>query len=490
VLGAEDEKLLPAITTDTLSGMRRDWVEGSYRSLIGVIGVSMTFVVAAVTLTPTAYAAERAQSTADLIATLQPAVVNLSVTRHTKTGDNGNVAGQAPIVEQQAQSSGFFIDPAGVIATNRHVITGATEIIATLHDGTRLRAHVLSEATRSDLALLKVNAVRPVPTLRFGDSDRLRPGDPVLVIGNPIGLGSTVTAGIVSALDRVKPESEAGSFFQIDAPLNMGNSGGPVFDMEGEVVGVSTAFATSGSEGGSVGLGFAIPSNETRVTIDHLRADGRDSLGWIGVHVQSLTEDMATVAGLPDARASIITRIDDDSPAAWTGLEAGDIILRIGGENVPEPRLVARKIAGSAIGSVVQITVWRGGEQLTLPTSIAEFPHKGAPVASVPPAEPRAASRDLGLVLASIPKEVRAKLGMTDQEGGVLVEEVIADSIASDRGMMPGTAIVKVGKSTVNSPAEAQLCLQNATHDSPAFILVLIQDAQGRRWLALPWRPA
>lgn len=287
---------------------------------------------------------------ADLVAILQPAVVNLSITTHTKTGDEGNIADQVSVAEHKVQSSGFFIDAAGVIVTNRHVITDATDIIAILHDTTRLRASVLSAASHSDLALLKAHAGKPVPTLHFGDSDRLRPGDPVLLIGNPVGLGSTVTAGIVSALDRVIPESQAGSFFQVDAPLNKGNSGGPVFNMDGEVVGISTAFATAGNEGGSVGLGFAIPSNETRATVDHLIAEGRDALGWIGVHVQPVTDEIAAAAGLPGARVSVITRVERDSPAVQAGPQGGDIITRIDNDDAMEPRRITRKIAGSTVG--------------------------------------------------------------------------------------------------------------------------------------------
>ncbi len=448
---------------------------------------------AAIALAASAIAGERAQSTPDLIASLQPAVVNLSITKHTKTGDGGNAAGQTSITERKAFSSGFFIDPGGVIVTNRHVVADATEIIATLHDGTRLTARMLSSAARIDLALLKVNAGKPVPSLRFGDSDSLRAGDPVLVIGNPIGLGSTVTSGIVSALDRITPESEVGSFFQVDASLNMGNSGGPVFNMDGEVIGVSTAFATAGNEGGSVGLGFAIPSNETRITIDRLKTDGRNSFGWIGVHVQPVTDDIAAAVHLPMGMTSIITRVDGDSPAARAGLDSGDIILKISDEDMPGPRRIGRKIAGSAVGTIVRIAILRDGEQLTFPVTIAELPGNGAKSATAvaaSPDEPPIAARDLGLELAPLSREVRARLGMTDQDGGVLVEHVKANSAASDRGIAAGSVIVKVGRISVTSPTEARQRLQDGGTSDRAFILVLIRDEQGLRWTALPLKPA
>jgi serine protease Do len=448
---------------------------------------------AALAMASSSIAGERALPAADLVASLQPSVVNLSITKHTKTGDGGNAAGQTSVTERKAFSSGFFIDPAGVIVTNRHVVADATEIIATLHDGTRLTARMLSSAARIDLALLKVNAGKPVPSLRFGDSDRLRAGDPVLVIGNPVGLGSTVTSGIVSALDRITPESEVGSFFQVDAPLNMGNSGGPVFNMDGEVIGVSTAFATAGNEGGSVGLGFAIPSNETQITIDRLKTDGRDSFGWIGVHVQPVTDDIAAAVHLPMGMTSIITRVDGDSPAARAGLDSGDIILKISDEDMLEPTRIARKIAGSAVGSIVRIAILRDGEHLTFPVTIAEFPGnavKPGSAGAASPEEPPIAARDLGLELAALTKEARAKLGMADQDRGVLVEHVKANSAASDRGITAGSVIVKVGRISVTSPTEAQQRLQDGGTSDRAFILVLIRDEQGLRWTALPLKPA
>ena len=186
-----------------------------------------------------------------------------------------------------------------MVLTNRHVIADATEIIVTLHDATRLRASVIAAATTTDIALLKVNAGKKVAALKFGNSDILRPGDPVFIIGNPLGLGSTVTAGIVSAVDRNTPDSETASFFQIDAALNVGNSGGPVFDTQGNVVGVSTALVTPENQAGSVGLGLAIPGNDVRFTLDRLLKFGRVQLGWIGIHVQPVTTDITAAVGIP-----------------------------------------------------------------------------------------------------------------------------------------------------------------------------------------------
>jgi serine protease Do len=297
-------------------------------------------------LTPAAAADQAVPSPADLIAHAQPAVVNLSITKQNKVSDRTNPLKQPSVTERKVLSSGFLIDESGVIVTNRRVVDGATDIIATFNDNSQLRAHLLSSAAHSDIALLKVNAPAPLERLQLGDSDRLRPGDPVLVIGNPLGLGNTVTAGVVSAVDRVTPESEAGSFIQIDAALNKGNSGGPVLNINGAVVGVSTAFESTANEGGSVGLGFAIPSNEAALTIDRLRASGRDTLGWTGIHIQAVTAEAAAAASLPEAKGSIVTEVDSGSPAARAGLGVGDIILAIGDENTPEPRRLAPQARG------------------------------------------------------------------------------------------------------------------------------------------------
>jgi serine protease Do len=432
---------------------------------------------------------ERLQSTADLIATLQPSVVNLSITRHTKTAASaGNIVGQDSVAEKRVQSSGFFVDPSGVILTNRHVIADAREIIVRLHDSSRLRASVVAVATSNDIALLKVKAGKMVPALKFGNSDLLRPGDSVFIIGNPLGLGSTVTAGIVSALDRNTPESEAASFFQIDAALNVGNSGGPVFNKEGEVVGVSTALATPDNQRGSAGLGLAIPSNDARFTMDQLMSYGRVQLGWIGIHVQPVTAEIASALRLPTVSGSIITRIDDDGPAARARLHDGDIILNVDGEDLSGPRFLNRKIAGKANGSVSRVAIWRAGAQLTFPVTVGELPpNTPAPGSVVPDLQekPYVNRRDLGLILILLTNDVRARLGMSAQQSGVLVEDVVANSPAWDRGITAGSVIMEVNTRPVTLPSEVLQSIDDASKDSPAVVLLLVQDTPSLHWVPL-----
>ena len=431
-----------------------------------------------------------AASTADLIATLQPAVVNISIVRYVRTeAPEGNMVGQATIAEHRIQGSGFFIDSGGIIVTNKHVITDAGDIIVILHDTTRLRAAVVATATQSDIALLKVNTGRAVPTVTFGDSDDMRPGDPVFVIGNPFGLGSTVTAGIVSALDRNVVESQSGSFFQIDAALNPGNSGGPVFDKNGKVVGVSTALVNPGNENSSVGLGLAIPGNDAQFIIRSLLDQGRVKLGWIGAHVQQVTTDIASAVGVPEGHGAIITEVEDNSPAANAGLTGGDIILKVGDEDVLAPRGLNREIARSTIGGVTKLVVWRDGTRQTIPIIVGKSQAdkaKSEPTPSQAGDTARSVRPDLGLVLGPITENIRAKLGMAPQQTGVVVEDVLANSAAADRGIITGSLILNVDRQSVTSSADVRLSIDAAREKNRGFVLMLVKSTQALRWVAVP----
>jgi serine protease Do len=454
----------------------------------------IAFVAVGAALLSSSFADEaRRQSAADLIASLQPSVVNISIVRHTKTAaPAANIATQDLTTETRVQSSGFFVDPTGVILTNRHVVADADEIIATLHDSSRLRASIMAADTTDDIALLKVNAGNAVPYLRFGNSDLLRPGDPVFIIGNPLGLGSTVTAGIVSALDRNTPDSEAASFIQIDAALNVGNSGGPVFDQAGNVVGISTALATPNNQAGSVGLGLAIPGNDARFIKDRLIASGRVQLGWSGIHVQPVTTDIAAALQLPMVSGSIITRIDTDSPAARAQLNAGDIVLKVDGNDVAGPRELNRTIAGLADGNVTRIAIWRAGSLLTVSVTIGVLPSDSSgaeQTVSNLPMRPHIARGDLGLTLAPLTDDARARLGMPAQQPGVMVEDVAANSTAWERGITSGSAIIMVDRQPATSPANVLRSLQEAENGNHSFVLLLVEGTHGLRWIPVPLSP-
>jgi serine protease Do len=372
------------------------------------------------------------------------------------------------------------------------VVVDASDIIVTLHDSSRLRASIVAADTTDDIALLKVNAGNPVPFLRFGNSDLLRPGDPVFIIGNPLGLGSTVTAGIVSAVDRNTPDSEAASFIQIDAALNVGNSGGPVFNPAGEVVGVSTAFATPGNQSGSVGLGLAIPGNDARFIKDRLMASGEVRPGWIGIHVEPVTADIAVALHVPAVSGSIITRIDADSPAAHAQLAAGDVIVGVDGNDVPGPRALNRKIASLADGSANHVALWRAGTRLTLSVTIGALPSDGAAptrVESDVAANSHIDRDDLGLSLGPLTDDARARLGMDPQQGGVLVQGVAPNTTAWERGITSRSVVIMVGTQPVTSPADVLRMIAEAEKGNRTFVMLLVEGARGMHWIPLPLKP-
>ncbi len=427
---------------------------------------------------------------ADQLATVLPSVVNLAVTKYITTpAVPGNIASQPSVKQDKTEASGFIIDPSGLIVTNRHAVANAADVIAILNDGTRLRATLLAAADQSDIALLTVDAGRPLPALAFGDSDRLRPGDGVFAIGNPFGLGGTVTSGIVSALDRNTTESEAGSFIQIDAAINHGNSGGPVVDVNGAVIGIGTALFTTASESGSVGISYAIPSDFARFIVNQLRSDGHAVLGWIGAHVESVTGDIAAAVGRVTPGGSIVLSIDPGSPAALAGLSAGDVILKIGGEPVEEPRILNRIIAESRVGSTVGLTIWRGGALQMVPVVIGQAPPPQVGAQTVIPegqAPGRVVRDDLGLIVGPVTDNIRHRLGLAATAIGVAVRTVVAHSAAADRGIQAGSLILNIDRLPVLQPPDVQRRIDAARRERRQFVLVLIEDAEGLRWVSLP----
>ena len=454
-------------------------------------GLLQKSVVAAVAfMALPALAGQELPRAADVIETLQPAVVNISVVTYAKTGPvAGNMASQPTVERKVAHSSGFFIASSGIIVTNRHAIAGGNEIVVTLHDTTKLTACVLATAVQSDIAVLKVNPTGRVATVKFGDSDRLRPGDPVFVIGNPLGHGSTVTAGIVSALDRNNQDSGFGSFFQVDASLNQGNSGGPVFNAAGEVVGVATALFTSGTDGGSVGLGLAIPANDAQFIVDRLLEHGTVQLGSIGAHLQPVTTDLAKAVKLPTTSGSIVTEVDADSPAARAGMAAGDIVLKVGDTDEIDPQSLNLKIAASTIGGTISLVVWRDGAQHIVPVVVAEVPADKAAVKSTPSVGCEAVHivrPDLGLSMGPITAEARGMLGLAPHDTGVLVTDVAANSVAADHGIDAGSLIVNVQREPVSSPTEVLAAIDAARAEKRSFVMLLVRSPLGLRWMALP----
>jgi serine protease Do len=436
----------------------------------------LKFVLAAmIALLPNLATARGApDSFADLADQLLPTVVNIATTQTLKAAPQEEFPKVPPgsLLDQffkrfqtpgsnaprhvTSLGSGFIIDPSGLIVTNNHVIEDADQIAITLNDGTTLPARLLGRDEKTDLALLKVTPKKPLPFARFGDSDKARIGDWVIAIGNPFGLGSTVTAGIVSARNRDINAGPYDDFIQTDAPINRGNSGGPLFDMQGNVVGVNSAIYSP--SGGSVGIGFSIPSNLVREVIAQLRQFGAAKRGWIGVSIQALTDDLAEGFGLSSSKGAIIASVTANGPAAKAGMHDGDLVTAFDGKPVAESRALSRIVADTPIGKTVSVDVLRGGRKLSLRLTVARLDEKAAPVHKPAPAqpEPKAKSRlsQLGLSLGPIDADARAQFHIPDSLKGVVVTDVVPDSPAADKNFRPGDVIVQVQNQPVHSADE------------------------------------
>jgi serine protease Do len=338
----------------------------------------------AVLFSASAVARGAPESFADLSAQLLPTVVNISTSQTLKANARNpmlqappgspleelfkNFSGPSQPRHVTSLGSGFIIDPSGLVVTNNHVIDDADQITVTLNDGTSLPAKVVGRDDKTDLALLKIGARRPLPAAHFGDSDRARIGDWVIAIGNPFGLGSTVTAGIVSARNRNINSGPYDEFLQTDAPINRGNSGGPLFDMGGNVVGINSAIYSP--SGGSVGIGFAIPSNLARDIIAQLRQFGQVRRGWVGVNIRQVTPDLIGGLGLPAPTGALVGQVTPNGPAARAGIRTGDVILAFDGKRIPDPGTLSRLAAAAPIGKTVNVEVLRQRQRLNLPITV------------------------------------------------------------------------------------------------------------------------
>ena len=381
--------------------------------------------------------------------------------------------------DAMALGSGFIIDPAGYIVTNNHVIEGANDIKVTLNDDTELPAKLIGTDPKTDLALLKVEANHKLPAVAWGDSDKARVGDWVMAVGNPFGLGGTVTAGIVSARGRDIQEGPFDDFIQIDAAINRGNSGGPTFDLNGNVVGINTAIYSP--SGGSVGIGFAIPSNLAKDVVAQLKLNGSVERGWLGVEIQQVTPDLASGLGLDEPRGALVANVDPESPAGKAGIKAGDVILGFDGHSVKELRDLPRLVASAKPGDKAEVLVLRDGKEQTLNAHIAAMKvEEKVASAEMPSPEDTVEESDLlGARLAPLNDMARSKFGLSKDVEGVVVADLTKDSPLLENGIQPGDVIVKVGSKRVNDPAEIEKAAEQAK-DSDKKVLVLLVNREGR----------
>jgi len=413
-------------------------------------------------------------SFSQLTARLLPTVVQITTSQTLKAPARGNVPAlpeDSPLSElfknflgprgaqpRQVTSlgSGFIIDPSGFIVTNNHVIENGEAVTVILSDDTSLPARVVGRDPQTDLALLKVSPAKPLPATRFGDSDKAMIGDWVIAIGDPFGIGSTVTAGIVSARNRNINAGPYDDFIQTDAPINRGNSGGPLFNMDGEVVGVNSAIFSP--TGGSVGIGFSIPANLARDVIQQLRQFGEARRGWIGVRIQAVTAELAQAMNLPSRQGALISDVTVNGPAARGGLRNGDLVVSFDGKPVADNRALPRIVANTAIGKTVSVDVLRGGRKSTHRVAVARLAEDRPTDRATKPAAPapRAQSRlgQMGLSVGALDDAARQRFRIGAQVQGVVVTSVSPGSPAAEKNMRPGDVIVEVQGNAVKAPDE------------------------------------
>jgi serine protease Do len=379
------------------------------------------------------------------------------------------------------------------VITNNHVIEGADEINVILQDNTTLRATLLGTDPRTDLAVLRVTHSSPLPALAWGDSDTAEVGDWVLAIGNPFGLGGTVTAGIVSARGRDIRQGPFDDFIQTDAAINRGNSGGPLFNLRGEVVGINTAIYSP--TGGSIGIGFSIPSNLARGITRQLADGGRVRRGWLGVNIQQVTAEIAESLRLRNGtRGALIARAQEGGPAAAAGLRAGDVVLRFNEQEVREMRNLPRIVADTAVGTRVPVVVWRDGREVTVQVTLGELPTEVAQ-AGTPAPEPARPDQPveltgLGMRVAAMTPELRERFRLPANAAGVVVVEVSPDTPAAEREIRAGDLLVEVQQERVTTPSELQERLARLRQQGRATALFLVQSQQGQRFVPLRLAPA
>jgi serine protease Do len=368
------------------------------------------------------------------------------------------------------------------------VVEDATSVTVTLHDETEYEAEIVGRDPRTDLALLKIDARTELPTAQWGDSEQARIAEPVLAIGNPFGLGGSATWGIISALARDLGIGPYDEFLQTDASINRGNSGGPVFNTRGEVIGVATAIFSP--SGGNIGLGFATPSSIARSVVDDLRETGEVARGWIGVAIQPVNEDLASGLGLDEPRGVVVADVTDGAPADQAGIEVGDVMLEFGGETIDERARLPRLVADTEIGSSVPVTVWRDGEEVSLEITVGDLSRAPGTADAGTDQQPEPQDTDaqggLGLQLSPLDSQARDRLGLGGDVTGVLVAGVEPNSVAAERGVQTGDVILRVGREEVDEPDDVVNAVAAAQERGDETVLMLIQREQASRFIALP----
>lgn len=450
-------------------------------------------------------------SFADVVSADKPAVVTITTTmKATDVSDSGDnspmneqfrqffeqqgipMPKQAPQHQEgergMALGSGFIVSSDGIIVTNNHVIDNAIDIKVTLDDGTELPAKLLGADPKSDLAVLKIAAGKPLATIAWGDSDALKLGDQILAIGNPFGIGTTVTAGIVSARGRDLHSGPYDDFIQIDAPINHGNSGGPLVDHSGNVVGINTAIYSP--NGGSVGVGFAIPSDQAQKIVAKLEKSGSIDHGYLGVQIQPVTADVADAVGLTKAEGALVAAVNADTPAAHAGLKTGDIVMTVGSEAVKSPHDLSRLVADLSPGAKEAMTVWRDGKTVDLSVTVGGNDGDQKQASAAKDDSKMQTGPNIGVALADLTPDVRQQLNVPDNVTGAVVAKVNPDKPAAAAGIQAGDVIVSVNDKAVLGARDVKTAIANAVKSGRKSVLLLIERGDQKTFIAVPFAAA
>jgi serine protease Do len=464
---------------------------------------AMLVAIAAMVIGPDAVAASaQACYSRDIVNHALSAIVNITVVK-VVTGDNesSDISGSSssssknsteagqPTAEhfEEFVGSGVIVDPSGIIITNKHVIKDAAVIRVTFKDRTQVPAQLIAACALMDIAVIKVNVPRPLPTLEFADSDKVQVADPVIAVGNPLGIGTSVSTGVVSGLDRDLMRSPFDDFIQTDATINPGNSGGPLLDCDGKVIGIDTALLSNNKTLGSIGLGFAMPSNDVRFVAAKLQQPNAVMPDWIGLHLQDLTSQLATVFDRPDMNGAIVTSIDPNSPAARGHLQPGDIIVSALGEEMPDSRAVLRTVSNAPEGAEIPLLVWRHHEMMNVTLQSVPWPEMlelTSEVLASPESVARAESVGIGLKLAGLTQEDRQRDHLGDVPG-VLIDAVAPGSMAYNRNLQKGDVILQVGDRPATSPEDVQAQFSQANAGPGDLVAMLVRDQTGTKWTTI-----
>jgi len=449
---------------------------------------------------------------ADLAAKVTPAVVNVAVTMKADDEDAMHMSDRSaqsqmeefmrqfterfgqmgqgethrlPQPKVHAVGTGFIVDPSGVIVTNNHVAGNADKITVTLSDGRKFPAKLLGADEKTDLAVLKINADKPLPYVEF-EKGEVRVGEAVMAVGNPFGLGGTVTTGIVSARGRDIQSGPFDDYIQTDAAINRGNSGGPLFDMSGKVIGINTAIFSP--SGGSIGLGFAIPASLAQPVVAQLKDHGRVERGLLGVQIQPVTDEIASSLSLGSASGALVASVEPDSAAHKAGIKSGDVIKTVDGKKIDSIRDLTRMIASAEPSSTVQVGLWRDGKDMTLSAKLGESGPVKKASAEVKDLD-KAGPASFGVTLAPLSSEARQELGLKDSVKGVLIAGVDEGSPADEQGLRAGDVLQQVGQEKVTSPQEAMAQLKEAKKTNKPVLMKVYREGT-TRYVAISPRAA